>query len=187
MMDDATIFNYAIYACGERMILVTGQGREFRSPRIIEHPTDATVGRQVPVMLNCKAEGYPEPAIEWFKDGDLVKSTKSNGALLTMGSLFFFKGLHRRKDSTDEGVYWCTARNSAGVARSRNATLHLAGLFFLLWGFTFPYCRKMEIADLFRGFYQETLSLENLRIIYKLIQLQFIPRNSIYNVESKIA
>lgn len=41
-------------------------------------------------------------------------------------SFFIAKVVNSRRE-TDAGVYWCEARNELGVARSRNATLQVAG------------------------------------------------------------
>ena len=114
---------------------------QYRSPHITEHPTSMTVPKNEPLTLNCKAEGIPEPEIKWFKDGIEVPTAPSNPeshrVILPTGSLFFLRVIQNKKEH-DGGNYWCEATNKVGSARSKNATLEVAGnefwlIFFENW------------------------------------------------------
>ncbi|XP_043937129.1 roundabout homolog 4 isoform X2 [Protopterus annectens] len=100
-------------------------------PRIIDHPSDSAVPRNHPVTLRCRAEGKPEPLIEWYHNGEHVQTNRADTNLHRMllpdWSLFFLS-LNLRKGSSDEGVYYCVARNQLGIAVSKNASLYIEAL-----------------------------------------------------------
>ncbi|XP_012822438.2 roundabout homolog 4 isoform X2 [Xenopus tropicalis] len=101
-------------------------------PRIIEHPSDLFVKKDKPATLYCRAEGNPQPTIEWYRNGEHVETstddkTQRSYVQLPEGPLFFFS-LNQRKGKSDEGIYTCVARNHLGTAFSRNASLYVAAL-----------------------------------------------------------
>ena len=76
--------------------------------------------KEEPVRLNCKAEGQPEPTIEWYKDNIKILSTSLNPIPMKDSIMFL---LVTKKNV---GNYYCIAKNEVGKAKSRNASLEIA-------------------------------------------------------------
>jgi len=45
-----------------------GVGAEV-APRILHHPSDVVVKVGYPATLSCRAQGTPEPAVQWLRNG----------------------------------------------------------------------------------------------------------------------
>lgn len=97
------------------------------APRITIQPNDLIAIEGEATELNCDAEGDPEPAIEWFHNGQLIR--QSSKTRTTMGGSIQFLDVRPASSSlraSDVGVYHCVAKNALGEARSRNASLQVA-------------------------------------------------------------
>ena len=64
--------------------------------------------------LSCRADGYPTPAMTWFKDGTRLPSEERH-VILTTGSLRILQ-----VEPRDEGIYTCQAINVIGVRTARS-------------------------------------------------------------------
>lgn len=103
------------------------------APRIVEDPMNVTVMRNEPATLRCAFEGEPKPEVTWYREGEVLEP-RGHRLILPEGALFFLRVTQGRGGGGggsaggrgDAGTYWCVARNVAGQARSRNATLTVA-------------------------------------------------------------
>ncbi|XP_049752935.1 hemicentin-2 isoform X2 [Elephas maximus indicus] len=64
------------------------------------------------LTLECDANGFPAPEIEWLKDGQLIPEAGSHHLLDGARSLHF-----PRVQEGDSGLYSCRAENQAGMAQ----------------------------------------------------------------------
>ncbi|XP_026731729.1 protein sax-3-like [Trichoplusia ni] len=109
------------------LIGLNGTNAQNRAPRIKEHPSNTVSGRSEPATLRCVVEGRPKPVVHWYKDGALLPHAEDGHRVLLEDGLLFLR-VNRGKKESDEGVYWCVARNLAGEAISHNASLNVAVL-----------------------------------------------------------
>lgn len=130
-------FGDCLYLINHYSILVSYLGFRVRAeetpPHIVLHPSDVVVKVDSPATLSCRAEGTPKPTIEWLHNGQSVDMKLADSHLppivLSDGSIFFLSVTGEKKGLSHEGIYTCVAKNSAGKATSRNASLYIAGGF----------------------------------------------------------
>jgi titin len=76
---------------------------------------DATIQEGNKFIFECIANGFPEPSIEWFKDGISIENnsdykTKFDGGICTL--------IIEETLTADSAQFTCKASNSAGVAET---------------------------------------------------------------------
>ena len=74
-------------------------------------------------IFKCPVSGSPTPAIEWFKDGVVLKEG-ANVRMLYDGQVIELLNVSRK----DEGSFSCVATNSAGKI-TRTFVLDVSGSF----------------------------------------------------------
>ncbi|XP_027678694.1 neural cell adhesion molecule 1 isoform X6 [Chelonia mydas] len=90
------------------------------SVRARQNTMNATANLSQSVTLVCDADGFPEPAMRWMKDGDLIERGDDDekydfnydGSELTI----------KKVEKSDEAEYTCIAENKAG---KQDAIIHL--------------------------------------------------------------
>ncbi|TRZ22552.1 hypothetical protein HGM15179_004536 [Zosterops borbonicus] len=85
------------------------------------HPSEVIVTQGSEISLECEAEGIPEPAVMWLKDGRALGSGR-DVAVLAGGRVLRLE----RARVSDTGRYVCVATNAAGLAdRKYDLSVHV--------------------------------------------------------------
>lgn len=94
-------------------------------PTFSKIPNDIEVTAGKTVRLECSAKGEPPPQIAWQKDGgsDFPAARERRMQVMPSDDILMILDVK----TTDSGVYFCTARNLAGVIVA-NATLTILGM-----------------------------------------------------------
>ena len=90
-------------------------------PEITSSVTVVTFDIGDTVLIPCEARGLPDPSVEWNWDSAITTATSSKSVLSNHSLLL------SNLSMLDAGSYWCTARNSVGVA-VQNVTLYFQQL-----------------------------------------------------------
>ncbi|KAM9658758.1 neural cell adhesion molecule 1 isoform 6-T6 [Trichechus inunguis] len=80
---------------------------------------NATANLGQSVTLVCDAEGFPEPAMSWTKDGEQIEDEEDEKYIFSDDSSEL---TIRKVDKNDEAEYVCIAENKAG---EQDASIHL--------------------------------------------------------------
>lgn len=99
------------------------------APVITKHPSNAVVEKNSPAELTCRASGFPEPKISWYRNGVEIP-TERRRSILPDGNLYFIRTVSSKR-KTDSGIYSCKAKNRFGTAYSKNASLFIGSEWFL--------------------------------------------------------
>ncbi|XP_066048296.1 hemicentin-1 [Chamaea fasciata] len=85
------------------------------------HPSEVVVTQGSEISLECEAQGIPEPAVTWLKDGRALGSGR-DVAMLAGGRVLRLE----RARVSDTGRYVCVATNAAGLAdRKYDLSVHV--------------------------------------------------------------
>uniref|UniRef100_A0A8C3XYG7 Hemicentin-1 n=1 Tax=Catharus ustulatus TaxID=91951 RepID=A0A8C3XYG7_CATUS len=85
------------------------------------HPSEVVVTQGSDISLECEAQGIPEPAVMWLKDGRALGSGR-DVAVLAGGRVLRLQ----RAQVSDTGRYVCVATNAAGLAdRKYDLSVHV--------------------------------------------------------------
>ena len=99
-----------------------------QAPYFVKALTDVTMVEKEPMKLEAEIHGFPDPEIQWMKDGKLLSTKKSGNEKISCkkeGNLHF---LHMAKVSfDDQGVYSLIAKNQAGEVTCQ-ATIVVQGM-----------------------------------------------------------
>ena len=68
----------------------TENKQELKKPEFLKELKDVEVFEGQNVKFRCKVKGYPQPRINWYKDGNLLKGSKT----CRIGELCCFPLLH---------------------------------------------------------------------------------------------
>ncbi|NXC61674.1 HMCN1 protein, partial [Aleadryas rufinucha] len=87
------------------------------------HPSEVIVTQGSEMSLECEAQGIPEPAVTWLKDGRALGSDSGRDvAVLAGGRVLRLE----RVQVSDSGRYVCVATNAAGLAdRKYDLSVHV--------------------------------------------------------------
>lgn len=82
-------------------------------PQMLSKPRDTVIDLGSSSVLDCRADGNPQPTIKWTKDGIRINGTDKQKVLMANSSLHLVA-----VQLSDEGLYECIATNTLGNVSS---------------------------------------------------------------------